>query len=136
MAKMEKSTGIRYAGFWIRFLAMLLDFVIIGIPAFLLQMLIVFATGVNSIVYLVEIGVIVLTIYWNSAKGGTPGKWIVKIRIVDAHGKFISIPTSILRYIGYILSGLILGIGFLMIAFTEKKQGLHDKIAKTFVVYR
>ena len=124
-----------YGGFWIRFLATILDFLILGIPAFLVQMGMVFATGISSLVYIVELGVIVLTVYLDGIKGGTPGKLILGLRIVNDKGNYIGIPMAILRYIGKIVSGIILGIGYIMIAFTEKKQGLHDKIAKTYVVY-
>ena len=95
----------------------------------------VFATGISSLVYIVELGVIVLTVYLDGIKGGTPGKLILGLRIVNDKGNYIGIPMAILRYIGKILSAVILGIGYIMIAFTEKKQGLHDKIAKTYVIY-
>ena len=72
--------------------------------------------------------------YLDGIKGGTPGKLILGMRIVNEEGNYIGIPMAILRYIGKLLSGVILGMGYLMIAFTDKKQGLHDKIAKTFVV--
>ena len=124
-----------YGGFWIRFLAAILDVIIIGLPAFILQVGLVFATGVSSLVYVIELGAIVLTVYLDGIKGGTPGKLILGLRIVNDKGNYIGIPMAILRYIGKILSAVILGIGYIMIAFTEKKQGLHDKIAKTYVIY-
>lgn len=124
-----------YGGFWIRLLVALLDTLIIGVPAAVLGFVLIFLTGIQSLYWLIQLGVVVFVIYMNGVKGGTPGKLILKLRIVNEKGEYIGIPISILRYIGYILSGIILGIGFLMIAFTEKKQGLHDKIAKTFVVY-
>ena len=127
--------GTRYAGFWIRFLAAILDVVIIGIPIGLLQLGLAFATGIVSLTYLLELAAIVLVVYMDGVKGGTPGKLILKLRIVNEQNQIIGVPTAILRYICKILSGIILGIGYFMIAFTEKKQGLHDKIAKTYVIY-
>ena len=136
MAKPKKTmTGTRYAGFWIRFLATILDAVIIGIPIGLLQLGLAFATGIVSLIYLLELAAVVFIIYMDGVKGGTPGKLILKLRIVNEQNQIIGIPTAILRYICKILSGIILGIGYLMIAFTQKKQGLHDKIASTYVVY-
>ena len=123
-----------YAGFWIRFLASLFDILIIGIPAALIFGLIA-ATKMNVLYWVVELASVVLIVYLNGIKGGTPGKFIVGIRIVNVQGQFIGIPISILRHIGYIVSDITLGIGYLMIAFTAKKQGLHDMIAKTYVVY-
>ena len=123
-----------YVGFWKRFLASILDTLIIGIPATIIQFALVFATGIGSTVYVVQLGVVFLVVYLDGIKGGTPGKLILGMRIVNEQGNYIGIPMAILRYIGKIISGLILGIGYFMIGWTERKQGLHDKIAKTFVV--
>lgn len=123
-----------YKGFWIRFLATILDGIIIGIPAGLIQLGLTFATGIKSLGYLVQLAAVVLVVYLDGIKGGTPGKLILGMRIVNEKGEFIGIPMAILRYIGKILSGIILCIGFFMIGFTSKKQGLHDMIAKTYVV--
>ena len=123
-----------YGGFWIRFLAAILDSLIIGIPASLLQLLVTFTTGIQSSVYLLQLAAVILVVYLDGIKGGTPGKLILGLRIVNEKGKFIGIPMAILRYLGKILSSLILGIGYLMIVWDKRKQGLHDKIAKTFVV--
>jgi uncharacterized RDD family membrane protein YckC len=56
------------------------------------------------------------------------------IRVTDLDGGRISFGRATGRYFGKILSGLILGIGFLMAAFTERKQALHDLLAGTLVV--
>ena len=105
---MADAKNPHYGGFWIRFLATILDFLILGIPAFLVQMGMVFATGISSLVYIVELGVIVLTVYLDGIKGGTPGKLILGLRIVNDKGNYIGIPMAILRYIGKIVSGIIL----------------------------
>ncbi len=123
-----------YAGFWIRFAAALIDTLVIGIPASILQFGLIFATGSNSMMYVIELAAAALIIYLDGIKGGTPGKLILGMRIVNEKGDYIGIPMAILRYIGKILSTIILLIGYLMIAWDSRKQGLHDKIAKTFVV--
>ena len=123
-----------YSGFWIRFLAATLDLLIMGIPVNIIAWGLVFATGVTSITYVAQLVFVVLVVYLDGIKGGTPGKLILGMRIVNKQGNYIGIPMAILRYICKILSAIILGIGFLMIAFTEIKQGLHDKIAKTYIV--
>lgn len=123
-----------YAGFWIRLAAALIDTLIIGIPASILQFGLIFATGSKSMMYVVQLAVVVLIIYMNGIKGGTPGKLILGMRIVNEKGDYIGIPMAILRDIGKMLSTIILLIGYLMIAWDSRKQGLHDKIAKTFVV--
>ena len=123
-----------YRGFWIRFLACMLDGIIIGIPFWLLQIGLIYATGMQSMMYLASLVGIVLIIYMDGIKGGTPGKLILGMRIVNEKGEYIGIPMAILRYIGKVLSGMILGIGYFMIGWDKKKQGLHDKIAQTYVV--
>lgn len=133
MAK-AKSMNVEYGGFWIRLSAAVWDSLIFGIPLWILNLLLIFATGMQSSVYIVSLAFIALTVYFEGAKGGTPGKLIIGLRIRNEKGGFIGIPMAILRYLGKILSGIILGIGYLMIAFTEKKQGLHDKIAGSFVI--
>lgn len=123
-----------YGGFWIRFLAAILDGLIIGIPVGIIGWGLAFATGVTSMTYVAQLASVVLVVYLDGIKGGTPGKLILGMRIVNEQGNYIGIPMAILRYIGKIVSAIILGIGYLMIAWDSKKQGLHDKIAKTFVV--
>ena len=66
----------------------------------------------------------------------TPGKMAVGIKVVRLDGDRISFARGIGRYFATILSGLIFGIGFLMAAFTERKQALHDMVCNTLVVDR
>lgn len=123
-----------YMGFWIRFLAAFLDLMLVYLPIFILSYAISFFTQISTLSYLINLCIVIFMIFLDGVKGGTPGKLILGLRIVDEEGKFIGIPNAFLRYIGKILSGAILGIGYLMIVWDEKKQGLHDKLAKTFVV--
>lgn len=72
--------------------------------------------------------------FWMYA-GYTPGKWACACKIVDA--KTMQKPTplrAICRFLSYIPSALLFGLGFIMIAFSDTKQGLHDKLAGTAVV--
>ena len=136
MAGIKKMVNLKnphYGGFWIRYVASLLDGLIISMPVNIIAF-VISITGATLISYVVVLASIMLVIYLEGNKGGTPGKLILGLRIVNQQGNYIGIPRAILRYIAKILSAIIMGIGFLMIAFTEKKQGLHDKIAKTFVV--
>jgi len=124
----------QYQGFWKRFLAFFLDCLIIGIPSTLLQIGLVWATGLASLSYVIALASILFIIYMEGIKGGTPGKLILDMRVVNEKGAYIGFVNALLRYFGKILSGLILGIGYFMIGWDAKKQGLHDKIAKTYVV--
>lgn len=63
----------------------------------------------------------IITIYMEGVKGGTPGKLIMGMRIVNSDGKTIGIPKAILRNIGKMISSIILGIGYFMIGWDKKK---------------
>lgn len=67
--------------------------------------------------------------------GGTPGKRLMRLKVLDEKtGNKLTLGQSIIRYIGYIPSTLVLLLGFIWIAFDAKKQGWHDKMAKSVVV--
>lgn len=83
---------------------------------------------INYLIY------IVYEIYLTSKYGGTLGKLLMKIKVVDSKGDLLSILDSTARYFSKWVSSLTLGIGYLMIIWDKKKQALHDKIAKTYVV--
>jgi len=69
-------------------------------------------------------------------KGATPGKKFMKLRVTFPDGQYpIGIGKAFLRMIGYMISGMICYIGFLMIIFDkEQHRALHDKIAGTVVI--
>lgn len=126
-------SSLHYAGFWIRFLAYLIDAIILTVIGSVLFGGVGMdggnvASGGQSL-----IGLAYIIGFW-TWKGATPGKMICKLRIVDSEGKPIKIKTVLLRVLGYFVSGIVLCIGFFWIGFDAKKQGWHDKIAKTFVV--
>jgi uncharacterized RDD family membrane protein YckC len=78
---------------------------------------------------------IVATIWFWLRYKATPGKMAYSLEVVDAAtGNTLTTSQAIIRYIAYIPSALALGIGFIWVAFDPKKQGWHDKIAKTVVV--
>jgi uncharacterized RDD family membrane protein YckC len=70
----------------------------------------------------------------SSSYQGTIGKKILGIKVIDMNGNRISFVKATVRYFSKLLSALIIGIGFLMAGFTNKKQALHDLIAETLVV--
>src|SRR5205085_3176505 len=128
-----------YGGFWIRLAAYILDVIILGIPIAILR----FAlnpsdpSGHPVLVFVLTIVIEVAYFagFWSSGLQATLGQRICGLRVVSAtdFGK-ISFGRATGRFFAMILSGLIFCIGFLMIAFTERKQGLHDMIAGTYVI--
>ena len=145
------------AGFWKRVAAYFIDAFVIGAASQIVQMVLMFgffglnagasdaeinpfssATGIVFIllVYLVPLGMqaFYFAAFHASARQATLGKMAVGIKVVDDSGHRISLARGIGRYFAYVLSGLLLGVGFLMVAFTQRKQGLHDLICGTQVV--
>ena len=114
----------RYAGFGIRFVAGLID----SIPFLLLKPLFpVFGLAILYCLY----NIIMLELY-----SSTIGKMVVGIKVISEKGEPLTRSQILLREtLGKILSQFFY-IGYIMIAFTRYKQGLHDKIAETYVVYR
>jgi len=67
--------------------------------------------------------------------GQTPGKMVMGVRVVSTNGRPLSFFQSVRRLIGYFISMLVLFIGFLWILISDTRQGWHDKIAGTYVIY-
>ena len=142
---------MHYAGFWPRFAAHFIDTVVVGIGSFVIGVVInlallaldiglgLFALRevalffVNFIVGLI-LGCVYSAAMESSPTQGTLGKMALSIQVTDLGGNRISFAQGTGRYFGKIVSGLILCIGFLMVIFTEKKQGLHDKMAGCLVI--
>lgn len=121
-------------GFGIRLVAWIIDAIIAAIALGILQSVLPWQmAGVLSWAGYALYAVLT-SLYFD---GATLGKMAMGIKVVDESGNAPDIVPLILRYlVGYWVSGLILCIGFLMIAFDPQHQGLHDKIAKTYVVYK
>ncbi|APG26290.1 hypothetical protein A7E75_09260 [Syntrophotalea acetylenica] len=97
------------------------------------------ATSVSSIVMLALFSSAVGMAYYvvfTGACGQTPGKMLLRLKVVRRDGQNMTYGRAALREIlGKFVSGITLGIGYLMVAFDAHKQGLHDKIADTCVIH-
>ena len=127
---MSSPQPMNYAGFWIRFVAYLIDLVVVTIPGML-----IISAGLPSLLNLI-LGLAYFIYFPSSEYMATPGKMALGLIITDEHGNRIGAGTAAVRYIGYLISILTVGIGFFIIGFTEKRMGLHDMIARTRVVYK
>jgi uncharacterized RDD family membrane protein YckC len=133
---------LRYGGFWIRAVAILIDSFVLGIGLGLLGAvtgLDFFADDPDQISWLAI--AVQFAVDWLYEAGltasplqGTLGKRAVGLRVVTERGERLSFARSTGRFFAKIVSGLLLLIGFLMAAFTERKRALHDMIAGTVVV--
>lgn len=120
-----------YGGFWIRVGAYCLDLILLVI----VQLIIWQAVDGQAMELLIN--ALFGWLYFaglEAAMGGTPGKLVLGLRVTGMSGDNISFLRATGRYFAKIVSGLILGIGFFMVGWTERKQGLHDMMTDTLVV--
>jgi len=156
---------VEYAGFWLRFLAYIIDIdnVVIGTAAVMILIPLIFLTGLGAflskifadqdiddmgafmlvgIVFLLEtISLVVTWLYhaWmeSSEWQATVGKRVLGLVVTDAAGQRISFGRATARHFSKIITNMVpLAIGYIMAGFTEKKQALHDMIAGCLVLRR
>jgi uncharacterized RDD family membrane protein YckC len=133
-----------YAGFWIRVVATIIDAIILGVVTFPLGLILGLMAGNNvsaamTMMYItwvvdVLIGWLYEALLTSSSWQATLGKKALRLKVTDLDGRPISFARATGRHFAKIISGIPCAIGFIMVAFTEKKQGLHDMIAGTLVV--
>jgi uncharacterized RDD family membrane protein YckC len=135
---MSEPSGMQYGGFWIRFLALLADSAIVFVLAACLVAGAAMALGPDLIPLGVLVAVLVGIFYWPvmhaSARQASIGKAILGLKVARLHGGRISMVRSVGRELSKILSGMLLLLGYVMAAFTPRKQALHDLVASTYVV--
>ncbi|MEM6985802.1 MAG: RDD family protein, partial [Pseudomonadota bacterium] len=91
--------------------------------------------GTWDVVFGYIVPAVVVIVFW-LYKSATPGKMVFNIIVCDAKtGHPLNLSQSLVRYIGYFFAAIPLGIGILWVAFDKRKQGWHDKLAGTVVVY-
>ncbi len=134
---------LEYAGFWIRFVAYVIDIIVltivIGILALTFGVAAVMAESFGLLIAIYLVFFVLVYAYFSimesSEKQATLGKMAVGIKVGDMNGNRITTMNALGRALGKILSGMILYIGYIMVGFDSKKQGLHDKLANTVVYY-
>ncbi len=154
----------RFAGFWVRFVASLIDTVVLAVP---LGIVVTLLSGgawldmsqMTQAMQMAQSGnvnalhvtpradmtwelifellmALVIIVFWKRWAGATPGKKMLGIEVVSYDGAGqLSNTQMITRYIGYIVSMLPFMIGFIMVAFHKEKRALHDLLANTAVIY-
>ena len=147
-------TPVSYGGFWKRLAAYILDWIILTIMSIIILIVFSFSFrtllgseafehGNEAALLGITLGVDLITfaIAWlyyagmeSSSKQATFGKLALGIKVTRLNGERISFSRASARFFSKILSVLLFFIGFIMIAFTEKKQALHDMISGVVVV--
>lgn len=141
-----------YATFWHRLAAYLIDYVLTALVTCPLGMMLgvmgavaeqsggeaaqAASVGVQLLVYGIAMvaGWLYHALMESSSWQGTVGKRVLGIRVTDLDGNRITFGRATGRYFGKIISSMICGVGFIMVLFTERKQGLHDMMASTLVL--
>jgi uncharacterized RDD family membrane protein YckC len=156
---MQVPGAYHYAGFWIRFVAFLIDAILVGIVGFIITLPLTFL-GIGSAVainqndpasamaalptliaaqglgFVIRLALfIAYEAYFLSKRGATLGKIALGLKVIRSDGGPISLGLAVGRSFGYMLSGFILYIGFIMAGFDPQKRALHDRLCNTFVVY-
>jgi uncharacterized RDD family membrane protein YckC len=151
--------AVQYGGFWMRFVAYLIDGIIVGIPMGILAMVLVGGSMFSmmrlepnappeealaamipmfsSMAVLSMAGMVVYCTYetfFLVKFGATPGKMAMGLKVIRPDGSGIQIGRAIGRHFSKVVSGMILYIGYIMIGFDAEKRGLHDMICDTRVI--
>jgi uncharacterized RDD family membrane protein YckC len=134
-ATMPVAAATEKAGWWTRFLAILIDSIGLGIVNGILTGILYGGDTSTSSGLQTLLGVIYFVYFWSSnGKGQTLGMRALKIKVVKTDGSQLDLVGAFLRYIGLVVSIACLFIGVIWAAFDANKQGWHDKIASTYVV--
>ncbi len=149
-------TALRYAGFWIRVAAAIIDGLLLGVVNVALGMLVGFALGsrfmlspnpdpqqlgrfiiFEAVLYFLglAIGATYETLMVGKY-GATLGKMACGLKVVTPEGEPISYLKAFGRYFAKMLSYLICYIGCIMVGFDDEKRGLHDRICNTRVIFK
>ncbi len=150
----------KYAGFWRRLIAYMIDGFIISVVFIALMFIagVAFFAGTisgGSNAWMVKIGnpeiMVSYTLwfwlfstliniayftYFHGSTGRTPGKMLLGLQVVSVDGSRISFGIAFLRSVGYLVSSIVFCLGYIWIGFDKKKQGWHDKIANTVVIIK
>ncbi len=141
----------KFGGFWIRFVARVIDGVILGIALTVVNIpvelmlgigrmsdpaAILAAVGFLGILSLIDAAACcAYEVYFLSTRGATPGKMVFGLKVVRPDGSMLTASRALGRYFAYLLSGFTLLIGFLMAGFDDQKRALHDRICDTRVIF-
>jgi uncharacterized RDD family membrane protein YckC len=144
----QESSSNQPAGFFSRFEAFIIDLILLSlsgvIAAWVIRQIISFfqlklfwdrLPVVLPITFFSTVYVLLYVLFFWTLLGYTPGKMLLGLKIVRRGGQRLTLGRSLLRFIGYWVSAIPLFLGFLWIIFDRRRQGWHDKLADTQVIY-
>lgn len=118
------------AGLGTRFVAALIDSLLLGVVSIVLSV----ALGANGGRGLGTLLSLAYFAYYEGTRGQTIGKQTMKIRVVKADGQEMTIGDGVVRSIMRLISGVVCGLGFFWALWDSERQTWHDKVASTYVV--
>ena len=146
----------RFGGFWRRLWAFCIDQVLLYLVSLILYLIGLLALGLGHVSFggasalgglsgemslfkAIYLGATVITAmayftWFHGIFGQTPGKMLLGLKVIQVSGDRMTLGAAFLRWVGTLVSGLVLGLGYLWVAFDGRKQGWHDKIAATLVI--
>lgn len=134
--------GKRYAGFFQRFFALIIDHLILFLVTFLIILIFrgVLSSTAQAVMvapwvqWLVFLPFFYHAFFESSVLQATPGKLLMRIYVADTQGARLSFWRALARQLGKMLSGLIFNLGYFFALFTKNKQALHDLVAQSVVL--
>jgi uncharacterized RDD family membrane protein YckC len=128
----------RHAGFWVRVLAQLIDAALLALVGGVVIELAMHPHGVDLTIDGLSalLSLIYFSLFWSWLGGGrTVGMRFLGLRVMGTDGQPIGYGTALIRWLGPVVSVSLLFLGVIWVAFDPQKQGWHDKLARTHVVY-
>jgi uncharacterized RDD family membrane protein YckC len=146
-------SGVRYGGFWIRFVARVIDGMLLGMAGLILRLPLMLMLGLGtgrgfqlgmtpalgaamgvSLLLNLALGM-AYEVYFVSTRGATPGKMALGLKIIRSDGSPVPPGLALGRYCAHWISGIIFFIGYIMAGLDSQKRALHDRICDTRVIY-
>ncbi len=123
-------------GFWIRVVAYIIDAIVLGVVGTIIGGFLDPDPAAPSRTSLnLLLGLVYFLYFWSAQGGGqTLGMRVFNLKVVRTDGSALTVVQAIIRYVGLVVSFVVVFIGVIWVAFDANKQGWHDKIADTYVV--
>ena len=138
MQKVEHVAARPLATIGTRFLSLVIDTLVLAVLRLALMLLLAPQSLAAELLaaFVLDIATTVpyYWYFWTRRGGQTPGKSLLRIRVIGVDGELLTDRAALLRVLGYYLGQMSLGLGFVWAAFDRDQQGWHDKLARSLVV--
>src|SRR5438094_2995464 len=128
----------RHASFWVRAIAQLIDAALLAFVGGVLTEVAVHPQTIEPSIVgpSAVLSLLYFSLFWSWMGGGqTVGMRFLGLQVVGTDGQPIGYGTALIRWLGLVVSLSLLFVGVIWVAFDPKKQGWHDRLANTYVIY-